>query len=55
MIHLTLFRGLKPPAPSEGQEQRQRQRFWLRQNDDFKLLRQNDDFKLLRQNDGPWG
>ena len=50
--------GLKAPAPSERQMQgqmrgffvalrmtnknRQRRRFWLRQNDDFKWLRQND-------------
>jgi hypothetical protein len=24
-------------------------RFWLRQNDDFRVLRQNDDFRVLRQ------
>jgi hypothetical protein len=31
------------------------ERFWLRKNDDFRVLRQNDDFRVLRQNDGMSG
>jgi hypothetical protein len=50
---LTLFRGLKPPAPSEEQEQGKEQirRFWLRQNDEQEQTtakEEADSFATLR-------